>query len=215
MGEIELREALVGFARLMVSAGLVRGTSGNLSAREPGGESCLVTPSGVDYETMRPEELVAVDLSGGVLADGRKPSVDTPIHLAIYRARPDVGACIHTHSPYAAAFSTLGREVPPLITEAAGYLGGAVRVLEYVPPARSDTGERVAAGLGSARAVLLPNHGVIAVGENLRKGFAAAMAVEESAHIAYIALQLGTPALVPEAEVERMHEFIHHHYGQR
>jgi L-ribulose-5-phosphate 4-epimerase len=144
-----------------------------------------------------------------------KPSVDTPVHVAIYRARPDVGAVIHTHSLYAAAFSTLGLEIPPLITESAGYIGGPVHVMEYVPPAQLDTGDMVAKGLGDARAVLLPNHGVVAVGENLKKAFGAAMAVEESAHVAYLALQLGRPTLVSDAEVARMNDFIHHKYGQR
>jgi L-fuculose-phosphate aldolase len=213
--EGELREQLVHFARQMITTGLVRGTSGNLSTREPGADTCLITPSGVDYDALRPEEVVLVDLSGQPVSAGLKPSVDTPIHVAIYRARPDAGGCIHTHSPYAAAFSTVGREIPPLITESAGYLGGAVRVLEYVPPAKPDTGDSVAAGLRRDRAVLLPNHGVIAVGENLKKAFGAAMAVEESANVAYIAMQLGSPSLVPDAEVTRMHEFIHFRYGQR
>jgi L-ribulose-5-phosphate 4-epimerase len=213
--EPELREELVRFCRQMSAAGLVKGTSGNLSARLIGGSGYLVTPSGVDYQTMRPEDLVEVDLEGRPQGHGLKPSVDSPVHAAIYRRRPDVAAVIHTHSPYAAAFSTLHREIPPLITESAGYLGGAVRVIPYVPPARSDTGEQVAAGLGRDRAVLLPNHGVVAVGEDLRSCYTAAAQVEESAHIAFLALQLGRPHLVPPAEVERMHEFIHHRYGQR
>jgi L-fuculose-phosphate aldolase len=213
--ERELREQLVGYARRMLAAGLVRGTSGNLSARPPGADWCVVTPSGVDYETMRAEELVKVDLAGQPVGAGLKPSVDTPVHVAVYRLRPDVASVIHTHSPYAAAFSTLHRDVPPLITESAGYLGGSVRVMEYVPPARPDTGDHVAAGLGGDRAVLLPNHGVVAVGEDLRKSYTAAAQVEESAHIAFLALQLGRPHPVPESEIERMHDFIHHRYGQR
>src|SRR6202521_2101371 len=213
--ERALRLELVRFAKQMITIGLVRGTSGNISAREPGADRCLITPSGVDYDTMVPEDLVIVRLDGERDMAQAKPSVATPVHLAIYRARPDVAACIHTHSPYAAAFSTVGREIPALITESAGYVGGPVRVMDYVPPASPDTGDQVAAGLGSDRAVLLPNHGVIAVGENLKKSFGAAMAVEESAHVAFIALQLGTPRSVPEAEVERMHDFIHHKYGQR
>src|ERR1700716_3157751 len=213
--EGELREQLVRFARQMITTGLVRGTSGNISTREPGAAQALVTPSGVDYDTMTAEAVVLVDLDGRPVNPGFKRSVDTPIHVAIYRARPDVGAVIHTHSPYAAAFSTLGREVPPLITESAGYVGGAVRVMNYVPPAKADTGDDVAKGLGGARAVLLPNHGVVAVGENLKKAFGAAMAVEESAHIAYIALQLGEPIVVSDEEVARMNDFIHHKYGQR
>ncbi|MBO0686721.1 MAG: class II aldolase/adducin family protein, partial [Candidatus Dormibacteraeota bacterium] len=187
--EQELREQVVRCARQMLAAGLVRGTSGNVSARLAGSSWCLVTPSGVDYETMRPEDLVKVDMEGGPVGPGLKPSVDTPVHVAVYRVRKDVGAVIHTHSAYAAAFSTLHREVPPLIAESAGYLGGAVRVLEYVPPARPDTGELVAAGLGDDRAVLLPNHGVVAVGEDLRRCYGAAHQVEESAHIAFLALQ--------------------------
>jgi L-fuculose-phosphate aldolase len=213
--ERELREQLVGYARQMLRAGLVRGTSGNLSARPPGSSWCLVTPSGVDYETMRAEDLVKVDLSGAPLGPGLKPSVDTPVHVAVYRARSEVGAFIHTHSPYAAAFSTLHRDIPPLITESAGYLGGGVRVIEYVPPARPDTGDQVAAGLGRDRAVLLPNHGVVAIGEDLRRCFIAASQVEESALVAFLALQLGQPHQVPPQEIERMHDFIHHRYGQR
>ena len=213
--EQELRHQLVRYARQMLASGLVKGTSGNVSARSPGSSWCLVTPSGVDYETMRPDDLVEVDLEGKPLGPAMKPSVDTPVHVAVYRARPDVGAVIHTHSPYAAAFSTLHREVPPLIAESAGYLGGAVRVLAYVPPARPDTGEAVAAGLGRDRAVLLPNHGVVAVGEDLRRSYGAAYQVEESAQVAFLALQLGQPHLVPASEIDRMHEFIHHSYGQR
>jgi L-ribulose-5-phosphate 4-epimerase len=213
--ELRLREQLVRFARQMLVSGLVTGTSGNLSARLPASSSCLVTPSGVDYETMRPEDLVIVDLGDGCPRPGMKPSFDTPVHVAVYRARPDVGAVIHTHSRYAAAFSTLHMEVPPLITESAGYLGGAVRVMDYVPPAQPDTGELVAAGLAGDRAVLLPNHGVVAVGEDLRKAYGAASQVEESANVAFLAIQLGTPHPVPASEIDRMHEFIHHRYGQR
>jgi L-fuculose-phosphate aldolase len=213
--ERRLREDLVKFARRMLRAGLVTGTSGNLSAREPGAGRCLVTPSGVDYETMEPDDLVAVGLDGEPPGDGLRPSVDTPIHLAVYRARGDVAAFIHTHSPYAAAFSTVRRAIPPLVTESAGYLGGAVRVIEYVRPAMPDTGEQVAAGLSGDRAVLLPNHGVVAVGESLAKCYTAAVAVEESARIAFLAAQLGEPVEVPAEEVQRMHEFIHHRYGQR
>ncbi|HKA50076.1 MAG TPA: class II aldolase/adducin family protein [Candidatus Dormibacteraeota bacterium] len=213
--ELDLREELLRQARRMLAGGLVTGTSGNLSARPPSAGWCLVTPSGVDYLAMRPEDLVMLDLEGKLLHQGMKPSVDAPIHIAVYRARADVGAVIHTHSPYAAAFSTLHREIPPLITESAGFLGGGVRVLEYVPPARVDTGDRVATGLGNDRAVLLPNHGVVAVGEDLHSCYAAAAQVEEMARIAFLALQLGEPRQVPRSEIERLHQFIHHDYGQR
>src|SRR3989442_4389518 len=131
--EGELREQLVRFARQMITTGLVRGTSGNISTREPGAAQALVTPSGVDYDTMTPDAVVLVDLEGRPVSPGFKPSVDTPIHVAIYRARPDVGAVIHTHSPYAAAFSTLEREIPQLLTESSVHSCSTTRVQYYCP----------------------------------------------------------------------------------
>jgi ribulose-5-phosphate 4-epimerase/fuculose-1-phosphate aldolase len=207
-------EELVRFAREMVALGLVTGTAGNLSVRLMDG-TILITPSGVDYATMVPDQLVAVGLDGEPRQAGLKPSVDTMTHLAIYRARGDVNAVIHTHSPYAAAFSALHHPIPALITESAGYLGGEVRVMDYLPPATPELGYRMADGIAMDRAVLMPNHGVMAVGETPRKAFHAAVSVEESAQVAFLAMQLGTPIPVPDSEVQRMHTFIHHRYGQR
>ncbi len=174
-----------------------------------------MTPSGVDYEALRPADLVLVELSGRVIKGRLKPSVDTMNHVAIYRARPDVAAIIHTHSPYATSFSVLRREIPPLLAEAAGFLGGVVRVLEYLAPARPELAERLAVGLGADRAVLLPNHGVVAVGESVPKAFAAAILVEQSARIAFLASMIGEAQVLPQGEVERMSRFIHQEYGQR
>jgi ribulose-5-phosphate 4-epimerase/fuculose-1-phosphate aldolase len=149
------------------------------------------------------------------VGDGLKPSVDTPNHAAIYRARPDVGGVVHTHSPHATAFSVVHAPIPALVAEAAGYLGGPVRVLDDVQPARPDQADRVAGGLGDDRAVLLPNHGVIAVGETLRGAFDAAALVEHSARVAWLARSLGPAHEVPEDEIRRLHDFLHREYGQR
>jgi len=214
-GEAALRELLVRLAGNMLAAGLVTGTSGNLSAREPGSERVLVTPSGVEYETLRPEDLVAVDLNGEPIGPGLAPSVDTPSHLAIYRARPEVNGAVHTHSPYAAAFSVVGEPIPPLLLEAAGFLGGAVKLMDRLPAGSPDAAPSLVAALAGGRAVLLPNHGVMAVGETLPKAFHAAIAVEEGARVAWLARQLGRPRPVPEADIAWMNDFIHRRYGPR
>ena len=125
-----------------------------------------------------------------------------------------MAAVVHTHSLYATAFSVVGREIPALVAEAGGFLGGPVRLMEYLPPASPHLGERAASGLGNARAVLLPNHGVIAVGESISKAYHAAFSVEESAHLAALVSRLGEPVPLPKGEVERMNDFIHNRYGK-
>jgi len=199
----------------MVAAGLVTGTSGNLSVRGPDSARFLVTPSGVDYDALRPEDLVTVDLNGRPIGHGLAPSVDTPSHVAIYRARPEVNGVVHTHSPYAAAFTVVGEPVPPLLLEAAGFLGGAVRLMDRIPPGSPEAVPHLVAALAGQRAILLPNHGVVAIGETLPKALHAAVAVEEGAHVAWLARQLGRARAVPDADVAWMNDFIHHRYGQR
>ncbi len=175
----------------------------------------MITPSGIDYDAMRAQDLVKVDLTGRVITGRLKPSTDTMRHLAIYRRRADVGAVIHTHSVYASVFAVLGREIPALLLEAAGFLGGAVRVVANPRDASSRSADRLATGLGSARAVLLSNHGVIAVGETLPRAMVAAREVEMAARVAYLASLLGRPKPLPSGEVERLHRFIHQEYGQQ
>ena len=212
--ETGLRETLVALGRRLLETGLVEGTSGNLSARLPAGAGALVTPSGVDYASMTPDQVVAVGLDGRPVGPGLRPSIDTANHCAILRARPDVGGVVHTHSPYATAFSVVGEPIPALVTEAAAVLGGPVRPIDYLPPGRPDLAERVAIGLAADRAILLPNHGVIAVGETPSAAFDAALAVEQSARIAWLARAIGTPRPVPADEIERFAAFLRERYGQ-
>lgn len=194
---------------------LVVGMAGNVSAREPGASEFWITPSGVDYDRLTADNLVQIHLHHPPPPAGLKPSSDTANHQAIYRQRDDVSGIVHTHSTYATVFAVLRREIPALLVEAAGYLGGPVPVMEYLPPASPELGERAAVGLGSHRAVLLPNHGVIAVGESVGDAFTAALLVEQSARVAFLASLLGKPAAIPAGEIDRMHRFLHEEYGQR
>ncbi len=199
----------------MRDEGLVVGTAGNVSAREPGSTRFWITPSGVDYARLTRNQLVQVNLAGRQHAGQLRPSSDTMIHAAIYRRRDDVVGIVHTHSVFATVFSVLRREIPALLAEAAGYLGGPVHIMKYLPPASPDLGQEAAAGLGEHRAVLLPNHGVIAVGESVESAFTAALLVEQSARVAYLATLLGKPRPLPAGEVQRMNRFLHQDYGQR
>jgi ribulose-5-phosphate 4-epimerase/fuculose-1-phosphate aldolase len=195
------------------------GTAGNVSARAVGSDGFWVTPSAVPYDVMTPASIVRVDVAGMPLAisAGRRgrPSSDTPTHAAIYAARPDAGGIVHSHSPHATAFAAVGRAIPPLLLEAAGYLGGDVPVAPYVAPASPDLAATATRALAGRLAVLLPNHGVLAVGKTVEAALTAAIMVEQSARVAWLAVQLGEPHPVPASDIELMHRFLHQKYGQK
>lgn len=210
--EAELRKTVVQTARAMAAVGLVTGTSGNVSGRLDD-RRMLVTPSGVDYATMGAADVVLVDLDGAGATGGLVPSSDTPNHVALYAARPDVRGIVHTHSPYATAFAIVGLAIPPVHGESAGYLGGAVPVLD-LPLTGRDVAPRLARGMGTGRAALLPNHGVYAVGPTVYGAFTAARQVEDAARFAWLARALGTPREIGPEEIDVLRAFIHERYGQ-
>ncbi|HEX6165237.1 MAG TPA: class II aldolase/adducin family protein, partial [Acidimicrobiales bacterium] len=119
------REAVLATAKRMLAAGLVEGTSGNISGRLPDGLVCL-TPSSVDYDTMTLDDLVVVDLDGAVVAGTRPPTTEKDLHLSTLRRYPELGAVIHTHAVYATMFALAHEPIPAVIEEVVVYLGGDV-----------------------------------------------------------------------------------------
>jgi L-fuculose-phosphate aldolase len=197
----EVRAAVITAALRLLDAGLVRGTSGNVSARD--GDLVAVTPTGVGYRRLDAASLPVVDLDGRVV-DGRlAPSSELPLHLAVYRARPDVGAVVHTHSRFATTFAVLRQELP-----AVHYLlaraGRRVRVAPYATYGTDELASACVAALAGDQAVLLANHGVVAVGAGLDRALLIAEAVEEVAELCWRARCLGTPAVLPDAEMDRI-----------
>jgi len=196
-------------------SGLTQGTSGNASGRY--GEFVVIKPSGVPYERLSPDDLVVVDLEGHVVEDKLKPSVDTPAHLEIYRALPDVGGIVHTHSTYATVFAVLGRELPVYTTELADFFGGPVPVSEYVPPGDRGIGVEFARKTRPGRylALLMRSHGVFTAGKTPADALKAAMIVEHSAKVACLAELLGKPISLSPDEARKLHERYIGGYGQK
>ncbi|MBB1252048.1 class II aldolase/adducin family protein [Streptomyces sp. OF3] len=154
---------LVATARRTVADGLVVGTSGNVSVRL--GETVLVTPSGVPYDRLGPDDLCAVDLDGTRLAGDAPPTSELPLHLAVYRAT-DARAIVHTHALHATAVSTLVTELPPIHYQTAA-LGGPVRVAPYACYGSAELAHNTVAALRDRTACLLANHGTVALGADL------------------------------------------------
>ncbi len=211
---LDIRKKIIEAARKMLKYGLTTGTWGNLSIRH---NEILVaiTPSGVDYETMIPEDVVIVDLTGKVIDGTLKPSSEMPMHLAIYQARSDVQAVVHTHSPYASAFAILGKEIPVVLAEMGSVVGGSVLVTPYCRPGTAELGKDVVRCLRDRAGVLLGNHGVVAIGRNIEEALTAAQVVEDGARIYQMAAVIGEPRLLPEEEVSVLREQYIKHYGQK
>ena len=203
-------EANVGIYR----AGLVTMHSGNASGIDRGRGLVIIKPSGMDYDKMKPGDLVVTDLEGKKVRGKWKPSVDLPHHLYIYKHRPDVGGVIHTHSNHATSFAMVRRSIPAYLTAIADEFGDEIPCAPYVDNIGDHIGEAVIAAAGRSPAVLLGNHGVFAFGPTVAAAFKAAVMVEDVARTCHLALQLGAPKPLPPSEVKKWYERYHSTYGQ-
>ncbi len=201
------RDALLGAwqdvletARRTADEGLVVGTSGNVSARV--GDLVLITPSGVRYDRLGPDDLVAVGLDGTQRLGTLRPSSEVPLHLAVYRAT-DARAVVHTHAPHATAVSALVDEVPA-IHYICAVLGGPVRVARY---ATYGTEELAAAALEALRGrsgCLLRNHGTLVHAGSLERAHDDTAQLEWMCRVWLTARAAGDPALLPAEEIARV-----------
>jgi L-fuculose-phosphate aldolase len=184
------REAVLATAKRMLAAGLVEGTSGNISGRLPDGLVCL-TPSSVDYDTMTLDDLVVVDLDGAVVAGTRSPTTEKDLHLATLRRYPELGAVIHTHAVYATMFALAHEPIPAVIEEVVVYLGGDVPCCRYEGTGTAALGDEVAAHLADRGAALLANHGLVTCGPSPETALHNAALAERTAKIVWGARAMG------------------------
>jgi L-ribulose-5-phosphate 4-epimerase len=211
----EARTAVVRVAKQMSRLGLVVSVWGNASARVSGTDLVVVTPSGVDYESLYEGIMPIVDVCTGVKIQGRlKESSETPTHLAVYRARPDVFGVVHTHSIQASAFAVLREGIPPLVEDIAQVAAGHVECAEYAPPGTPELGDHVVKALGTRNAALMANHGLMGVGPTIDEALRVCQIVEKAAQIYATARALGKPVLLSDEEVARLRKAYLTSYGQ-
>ncbi|MEW5865406.1 MAG: class II aldolase/adducin family protein [Bacillota bacterium] len=202
----ELRRRVLNASLLMLKQALVTGTSGNVSGREPGADWVAITPSGVPYESMKPDDICIVDLSGRLVCGRHRPSSETPMHTLIYRERRDVLGVVHTHSPYALAFAIVKKPIRPVCVEAIGS-GRGIPVADYALLGTEDIGRSALAALGTQhKAVLLQNHGVLAIGPSVEAAMTTACKVEDAARAYYLALGIGEPVVLSDEQLSAIDE---------
>jgi len=196
------KSSLVAAAQTLLRDGLVEGTSGNLSVRVDG-DRAVLTPSSLPYETMTPEDLVVTDLEGNVLDGERSPTSEKALHLACMRAHDDIGAVIHSHAKYSTMFAVTHQPIPCVIEEFDVYVGGEVPVADYRLTGSDELAEEVARHVGERGAVLMANHGLLAVGRDLADAIKVTSLVERTAEILWGARALGEIVPLPDSTLER------------
>ncbi len=194
--------------------GLVVGSGGNVSGRDPDSNLVVIKPSGVKFAKLTPETLVVVDLDGNVVEGKMKPSVDTGIHLYIYRHRPDVFGVTHTHSPYATSFAARGERIPAVLTPITHILGRDVPCSEYATPGEVDTGRAIIEASAGGMAVLVKAHGVFTMGKSATEATSIAMYLEEAAKTTHLAMLRGPVEELPDEEIARCYKWFRQNYGQ-
>jgi L-ribulose-5-phosphate 4-epimerase len=196
--------------------GLVAWTAGNVSARVPGTDLMVIKPSGVSYEDLSAETMIVCDLDGMVVDGDLAPSSDTAAHAYVYRAMPEVGGVVHTHSTYATAWAARGEAIPCVLTAQADEFGGEIPVGPFALIGGDDIGKGIVATLSQHRspAVLMRNHGVFTIGPNARAAVKAAVMCEDVARTVHMARQLGQPLAIAPEDIDSLYDRYQNVYGQ-
>lgn len=204
--ETELRAAIIAQCRAMNATGLNQGTSGNISARC--GDRMLVTPSAIPYDVMTPGMIASMPIADnyGTWEGPKKPSSEWRFHLDILRARPDVGAIVHTHSTYCTSLSIARKPIPPIHYMIAHFGGPDIRCADYALYGSAELSAHVLKAMEGRNGCLLANHGMIAAGKNLAQAMWLAVELETLARQYWHALQIGGPVLLSEEEVRQAAE---------
>ncbi|HYD83593.1 MAG TPA: class II aldolase/adducin family protein [Opitutus sp.] len=204
-----LKAEMIRTCRAMERIGHFIGTWGNISVRVS--EGFIVTPSRVNYDAITPADFVTVSLEGGIIAGHRLPSSETGVHRLVLKKKPDVGAIIHSHPPYASAVACLQRSIPVFVEDIAQIIGGEVKCTRYVPAGQHEKiAAEVANTIGDENAVLLANHGALVCGRTLDEAFVACQILEKAAQMLLLTEGAGGPLPIPEEHVRsERHRFLH------
>lgn len=191
-----------------VDRGLITGTSGNIALRCDEDDLVAITPSGIPYNGMTPEDIAIIDINGKWLEGNYKPSSEWPMHTAVLRARPDVKATVHTHAMFATIMAMGDHtELRPITPPQCEFT--PVRIVPFTMPGSNEVAQKVVDALGSdGRAVLIKNHGMFCCGKDLKGAMAATEYTEEMAITTFYSKLLGTYEPMPEEAEKAMKALI-------
>ena len=211
----DLKKEVIEAGKKLKEYKLITLTGGNVSGRDKETGYIVMTPSGMEYDTLNLEDITVTDLDGNQIEEIRKQSSNLETHLQIYRAKEEINGIIHTHSSFASCFAVLNESIPVTSTTMANEIGGEVPVSKYAPVGSDELGINIIEKIGEQKAVLLESHGVFTYGENVAHALIAAVMLEDAAKVYYLAKSIGEPKALPEEEVKRASELFKNVYGQK
>ena len=192
------------------------GSWGNISIRDRETGLIYISPSGVEYEDIRTRDIVVLNENLEVVDGTAVPSIEKAMHAAVYKARPDIGAVIHTHPVYSSVLGVNHMELPGISEDFVQIVGERIVCSEYALPGTPKLAENVIRALGKERnAVLLPNHGTLCAGRDLREVLKVSHVVEKTAQVYIMALSIGKPHLISAEDIREMRYFARNLYGQQ
>lgn len=211
----ELRAHVLRSALLLPKYGLVWMAGGTVCVRDPETGYVVVTPSGLDYERLTPEDMIVTDMDMNLIDGKYRPSVALNLWTGFMHARPELNAVVHTHSPYATAFSVVYEPIPVITETMADWFGQPIPVTRYLSVEDPEFPTLPVEIMGDGYAVLLGNHGPITVGKSLEHTLERAVTLEEAARTYSIARTIGTPISVTDEQARASFDYYHNRYGQK
>ncbi len=211
----ELRVQVLRTALLLPKYNLVWMAGGTVCARDPQTGYVVVTPSGLDYERLTPDDMIVTDMDMNLVEGKFRPSVALNLWIGFMRARPELNAVVHTHSPYATAFSVVYEAIPVITETMADWFGQSIPVTRYLSVEDPEFPTLPVEVMGNGYAVLLGNHGPITVGKTLEHALERAVTLEEAARTYSIASTIGTPVTLSDEQARTSFDYYHNRYGQK
>jgi L-fuculose-phosphate aldolase len=207
-----IREQLLHYGREMIARNLTTGSGGNLSCIDRDENCVFITPSGMEYGAMAVSDMVVCDRRGAILEGRLRPSSELGFHLALYDHRDDIHAIVHTHSVFATTLACMHREIQP-VHYLVGLAGPKVPLAPYATFGTAELARAITTTIGDNNAVLLANHGLVAVGESLSAAFNVAEEIELVARIYYQTLITGESKILSTEQMDTVLEKFKD-YGQ-
>jgi L-fuculose-phosphate aldolase len=212
----ELKELIVVGGLTMVKQRLTVGTWGNISIRDRETGLIYISPSGVEYDDIRTRDVVVLNEQLEVVDGTAVPSIEKAVHAAVYKARSEIGAVIHTHPIYSSVLGVNHMDLPGISEDFVQIVGEKIVCSEYALPGTPQLAENVIKALGKERnAVILPNHGTLCSGRDLREVLKVSHVVEKTAQVYIMAMSIGNPHLITEEDIREMRLFAQTMYGQK